>query len=413
MSSQEIADFYPLATAVSPSQVSGFLASQHWTQVDVHEGAFERWAQPDFNPEHYPQILYLLPLNREYADFARRFAELMAALADHYGCDSAGLRQLISRHTWDSLTVRLAHVDPDADTIGLTEARETLEAIHRLLDASARYTHDPYTSFGGRPSREVTSYLRERVTLGHTQRGSFVFPVYSLLRGQDDSPQPFGRAVMENLAKGLSWLGNRPFDAELGANAGSTQKLAAKLAKVLLPLSGFPDLKSISLSLQWAPGRPEPRFGVDESTLFTPETIRTAHANASQAAGRPRSTQWVDRDDLPSTPAVPTTAYDPTERVNFSGPVLAVTLDNRLSASGSAGGFVIVGRDGLRPPSEVQVAINADDYLSAVVAHRARALVTVRGTMFQRAGTWWVDGQVSFQTDRSALPSSQTTHDDQ
>ncbi|MEU9420421.1 hypothetical protein [Streptomyces sp. NPDC048272] len=421
MSGQEIADFYPLTTAVSPSQVSGFLASQQWTLVDIREGAFERWAAPGFNPDHYPQVLYLLPLDSEYADFDRRFAELMAALADRYTCDADSLHQLISSRHWDSLTVRLAHTDPDADTIGLTEARDTLEAIYRLLEVSARYTDNPYTSFAGRRSQAVVSYMRERVTLGHTQRGSFIFPVYSLLDGRGGSPASFCRAVMENLAKGLSWLHGEPSEAEHDDTMGGTQRLAVMLAKALLPLAELPDLKSIGLSLQWASGRPGPGLDLDGDTLFTPESIRTAHGSATQAAERhsPRSTQWDDPGLTSaaaprSAPSLPSVTYDQPERVDFSGPVLAVTLDNRASLSSGTGGFVVVGRDESGAPREVQVAITEEDYYSAVAAQRARALVTVTGTIFRdRAGTWWVDGQIRFGAERSALPSAHTPHDDE
>ncbi|WP_330331001.1 hypothetical protein OHS33_15555 [Streptomyces sp. NBC_00536] len=416
MSSLEIADFYPLTTSVSPSQVSGFLSSRHWTLVDVREGAFERWAPPGFDPEHYPRVLYLLPLNREYADFDRRFAELMSVLAEHYACDSPGLQRLISSRSWDCLTVRLVHADPDSDTIGLAEAKDTLGAIYRLLDVSARYTHDPHTSFGGRRSHTVMSYMRERVTLGHTQHGSFIFPVYSLLDGRGDSPKAFARAVMENLATGLSLLGGDPLDIEQDHNTGGAQRLAAMLANALLPLSKFPGLKSVDLSLQWASGHPGPRLDMDTSTLFTPETIRTAHGTATQVAfGRSSRSTQLDTPPRASTSAISTSPvprsmpYESRPLEEFSGPVLAVTLDNRASVSGGASGYLVIGREEQGEPAEVRVAITEEEYYRAVAAHRERRPVAVTGAVFQRGRTWWVDGQISFGAGRPALPSVQSS----
>ncbi|MFE7092956.1 hypothetical protein [Streptomyces erythrochromogenes] len=416
MSSLEIADFYPLATSVSPTQVSGFLSSRHWTLVDAREGAFERWAPPGFDPEHYPRVLYLLPLNREYADFDRRFAELMSVLAEHYACDSPGLQRLISSRSWDCLTVRLLHADPDSDTIGLAEAKDTIEAIYRLLDVSARYTHDPHTSFGGRRSHNVMSYMRERVTLGHTQQGSFIFPVYSLLDGRGNPPKAFARAVMENLATGLSLLGSGRSDIEQDHNTGGPQRLATMLAKALLPLSEFRDLKSVSLSLQWASGHPRPRHGLDTSTLFTPETIRAAHSSATHmAAGRPSQSTQLDAVPWASPPAISTSLvprsmpHESRPPEEFSGPVLAVTLDNRASVSGGTSGYVVIGREKRGEPAEVRVAITEEDYYRAVAAHRERRPVTVTGTVFQRGRTFWVDGQISFGAGRPALPGTQSS----
>lgn len=395
MSERGIGDFHSLASTLPPYRVSDFLALQSWVLVEKREGLYERWAPPGFDPDSYPQTLYLLPLNNGYADYERRLVEILVELSRIYECDADGLLQRIQHGRSDSLLVRLIHHDSNSESVGLAEAKDTLSVVHRLFDLSARYTYDSNSSFRGRPNRVVASYLKERVALGHTLRGSFIFPFYSLLHARGGSSQGFARGVFENLAKGLQWIKGDVSDlVEREAEALELSRLGLALAAALKPIAKFPDLASFDISIrryQVFVGQADSPVALGLVFSFTPDEITGPHSlrRSSPISGNVESRRLTQAMQMASE----------SRSIDFTGLVVAVTLDERVAGKNGGSGYsAVVRRVGGDEDSQEDfyVEISEDDYWRAIEANRQRDEVRVVGFVDRRRGVRRVRGEIDF-----------------
>ncbi|WP_203733116.1 hypothetical protein, partial [Streptomyces sp. SID12501] len=166
-------------SVIPPGNVSRYLHAQGWDLIDRREGLLEEWAEPAGPNGESNSEIHLLPINDEYRDFGRRFVEFLSAVGNYYEIDAHELYRRIHVESVDVLLLRLSRAEGPGDSVGIGAASGALNVVHRMLKMSARYTASPFSEFTGRMKPEASNYMKNHVSLGHTRRGSFVFPILS------------------------------------------------------------------------------------------------------------------------------------------------------------------------------------------------------------------------------------------
>ncbi|MBZ6135445.1 hypothetical protein [Streptomyces olivaceus] len=364
-----------LSTLTSPA-ISDFLRGSGWIRADLREGLAEYWLPPEAATDAAENEPYLLPLDEERRDYRRRQAELLADLADYFGDSPAQLVRRITASHFDTLVLRARPAGPD-DSVALSEAACLLDAGLEMVTISALYTDNPYrTSWGSRRSAPVAAYLRDGVRLGHTERGSFVFPVLShLVEPRPAAELPFGREVMMNLAAALgrvhSW-GDEALRAE-----PDVAPFDAAIAKAFKPLAKLADL-SLELSFRWASAHALPPAPSPATLAFD---VAAAHAIVRKAQQTTEHDVGLLAPRRPG-PAIRTRPASHAHVVALTGHVIAIGVDSRNEQHGQSPYFLVL-RAG---EEDYFMAVSQEEHGYALRAREDHRTVTARGTISVEGG---------------------------
>jgi hypothetical protein len=407
MSQNAVDDYYALASLIPPEQVSSYLHAQGWDLVDRREGLLEEWAEPSTPDGQVDSEIHLLPINRQYRDFVRRFVEFLRVVADYYGIDAHELSHRLRLGNTDVLLFRISGDGDSRDSVGLEEAGGVLRVAHRMLKLSARYTASPGKEFTGRMKPEAREYIEKNVTLGHTRRGSFVFPILSGPRIERGAEALFARRVVENLAIGLHRVKSIADDIQ-SAVSDEFAPLVVALADSVQDLTKVRGLEVIDISFRWAPERGAPRHVPDSMITLESSSIRQLGITGSRIGEilrgnfDERFTAAMTRKNLmdrPADPAVP--ALPPMEFTEISGEVVALQIDDRRIRDWGTQ-YSIVIRSGSRNVTfDVQIPVSESDYSLAAEARGRGTTVTAMGRLLRMDSGHVLEGEVTFNGELS------------
>ncbi|MEU0953967.1 hypothetical protein ABZ353_16730 [Streptomyces niveus] len=404
MSQNLVDDFYALTSLISPEQVSRYLFAQGWDLVDSREGLLEEWAEPvTLNGEDGPEI-HLLPINGHYRDFARRFVEFLKAVADYYGIDAHELSHRLRLGDTDVLLFRISGGQNSHDSVGLDEADGVLRVAQRMLKLSARYTASPGKEFTGRMKPEAREYIEKNVTLGHTRRGSFVFPILSGARMGRGVEGLFARRVVENLAIGLHCVTSIAEDIHPAVSDEFTPLVIA-LADSVHDLSRVSGLQVVDISFRWAPGRGVPRHVPDAALILESATIRQLGMTGPRVKEILRGNHderfvAATQTELMETPVTsPAPTLPSGEFAEIRGAVVALQIDDRkISDWGTR--YSIVIRSGSRDAAlDVQIPVSQNNYELATEARNRGIAVTAVGRLLRGNSGHILEGEVIFNDE--------------
>ncbi|WP_328674945.1 hypothetical protein [Streptomyces sp. NBC_00343] len=383
--------FRALIPSVSPSLISDFLGQSGWTLAERREGLAEYWTEPDSSDGPGDRYTVLLPLDEEMRDFKRRLAELLAELGAHFNDDASQLFQRISRMSWDALIFRTESVDTD-DSVSLVYATKMLDVGMEMMRLSALYTFDPHRSSRSRKkSSRVRDYLQEDVRLGHTERGSFIFPILSRVGAGNDSGSTFGRHVMANLAQSLERIHRWSDDATRFRN--ETPPLDLAIAKQLASVTRAPGFDRLNVSFRWAAILSDPPVSSRVPLVFDTQAIVTAReiTRRLQEPQRTRPVDEITRDPVdrpagsrgwsshaPRPPALTTRV--PEARV--SGRVISLGLDDRSTERGESPYFIVL----QTAEGDVWVSVTEEEHDFALRARADNESVTAVGAVTDQDG---------------------------
>ncbi|MEU1004416.1 hypothetical protein [Streptomyces tibetensis] len=393
-----------LIPSLPPTRISSFLESCGWALVERREGLLEHWEEPH---GHSPQRrTYLLPLNREMRDFDRRFAEFLAELAQHFECNAAQLAQLLTSEDWDTLFLRTNSTGRE-DSVGLAQAANILSVGMRMLELSALHTANPqrFTRRGTRSVR-VKDYLRDGLLLGHTERGSYIFPIYSRVEEWGSGSTPFGRHVVVNLARALDRVRSWP---ELHERGEEDPRFDLEVAKALQPLTSHHTFESLEISFQWAPSQELPADIPDNPLVFEMPTIRAVtQSAASQQRTPPPAGDRISKErsgKLPPSPPRMTrsskraTTASEGSRISITGYVVAIGIDDRDRHRTGSPYFVVV----RAAENEFTIPVTREWYDFAVHARDSGQVLTATGTLGGDDDTGVLYGAVVRSGDRTEI----------
>ncbi|MFC5170023.1 hypothetical protein [Streptomyces mutomycini] len=406
MSQNLVDDFYALTSLVSPERVSRYLYTQGWDLVDRREGLLEEWAEPTTQNREVDSEIYLLPINEQYRDFARRFVEFLKAVADYYRIDAHELSHRLKLNDADVLLFRISGGQNSHDSVSLDEADGVLRVAQRMLKLSARYTASPGKEFTGRMKPEARQYIERNVTLGHTRRGSFVFPILSGPRMGRGADALFARRVVENLAIGLNRVASISEDIHSAVPDDFTPLVIA-LADSVHDLSRVQGLQVVDISFRWAPERGVPRHVPDAALVLESATIRQLGMTGSRVREilrgnyGERFTADTQRGLMQKPAAPPAPTAPTTEFTEISGVVIALQVDDRkISDWGTQ--YSIVIRSGTREGAlDVQIPVSQNNYELATEAHSRGIMATAMGRLLRVNSGYFLEGEVIFNGELS------------
>ncbi|WP_159046804.1 hypothetical protein [Streptomyces sp. NRRL F-4707] len=373
--------FRILIPSLSPSLISRFLDHSGWVLTARHEGLAEYWTEPESD-----QPPALLPLNMDMRDFDRRMAELLAELGRRFEDDAAALLRRIDRINWDVLVIRTGDMNHE-DSVSIVHATKLLDVGMEMVRRSALYTLNPNrSSWGKKQSHRVTDYLQKSVRLGHTERGSFIFPILSRVEVRGDDGSAFGRQVMSNLAQALSTVHHWSTGGTWQQSETSLFDIA--IAKPLISVAEDPSLHRVNISFRWSPTLsappPSSSFSLDFDALTmnaAREAIRELEASQSAASDTrtrvfddpaPVSRGWVTHTPRHALPAT----NPPSKQI--SGHVVSIGVDDRDETPHF---IVLRGTHG-----DVRVLVTEADYDFAMRARAEGQQVTAEGELLDREG---------------------------
>lgn len=343
-----------VASKVRPGPLQEYLRSRGWHPEAVEAGRVASYIKDGITVD--------VPQRVEFADYARRVAEVLGILAEMEHRSPQLLIDDLLQPVGDALGVRVDSEATRNGTLPLLESLRLREATKNLLLASAHSVLQPMDYFP-RMSRSEATALIGSVKEGQNQRGSFVarfiVPVEPAVGEQLDTiDAPFGRRVTSLLltavdsVQRIRALGAYEELLRMGCNGVSGNLLSA-----LHSMSQAVGAGKLEFAVDWARNRPVPS-GVPTRVLFPAEALQGLDAVADQLKSQAQ-----------------------TKGVSVEG--FVIRLDR--SETQGPGQIVVLQDDEVK---RVSVTLDERDYAVAIQAHKQGQSVRVVGTLAKLGRTW-------------------------
>jgi hypothetical protein len=155
--------------SLRPGDVQLYLSSRGWTSRPYgREGNALLFVHPSF-----PEVDLLLPLRKDFRDFADRMRELVVALGTIEQRPVQAIINDLSGPAGDALRLRVAGSVAALGNLPLDEAIKLVEGARQLLWSSAFSEIHPEALHTQRTNKQVSGFLKG-CRFGQTERGSFV-----------------------------------------------------------------------------------------------------------------------------------------------------------------------------------------------------------------------------------------------
>ncbi|MFG2325669.1 hypothetical protein [Streptomyces sp. NPDC048568] len=380
MTRSALGGYREVASALTPSAVSQFLASHDWELELQQPKVREIWryaASPSATTHRV-----MIPLATDFEDFTPRFVDALESLGHIHDWDAGQLLERVIATRADLFFVRLDQEMMDG-TIPFQQAEKTLQALVKMMKSAATTAADPHHSHRGRRPAAVNNFLDEDMRLGHTKHGSFIFTIVSRLGAQpigdrEQPTMPFSRQVMETLARGLETTKRltHTWDQEAFASP-SRLGLSAGLVESLEEMSQPQHLRSLDLSFEWAAAERKPDVGL--------------------------TTIALDRDllaELSSVREQLERSEEPVRRETLIGPVKSLVRGQSTPSEEESGTAIVVADINGRT-LKVHVPLVGEDHAWAIMAYEQRLPFTVTGDLSYKRRAWRLSGDI--EVDSSFL----------
>lgn len=323
------------------------------------------------------------PRNARWRDYARRVREVLAELSQLEGRSESVIAQDIQRASRDIVRVR-AVVDGRTDgSIPLEDGTLLARSTRSLMLAAACAAWEPRRAYQNRKPQPASEYVKG-LSMGQTEIGSFVLTVLSPVPpaftqqanlpfvDTSATPDHYNRKVTRTLSTALAGVKQAtessiltgaitPFDEAVAMG------VSADLCESLGIICESATITAVSISLGWAPARPEP-IHVPTHHEFTPDAL--AYIKEAGRSLRERS---------------------PVEGFEVLGIVIAIDrpTGDPYQASDAFAGVATVLADVDGRPRKVRIAVFGDDWTKAHDAMKKGLLLSCRGEL-TREGKFFV-----------------------
>lgn len=344
-----------MSSRVRPGPLQEYLRSRGWQLEEASETRGVASYIKDGVTVDIPQRV-------DFADYARRVAEVIGLLAE---MESRGPQLLIEdllQPVGDALGVRIDSEGTRNGTLPLLESLRLREATKNLLLAAAHSELLPLDYFP-RMSRAEATALIASVREGQNQRGSFVarfiVPIEPAIGEQLDAlDAPFGRRVVSRLLSAVQSVQRvRALGAYEELLRMGRQGVSGNLLSALHSMSHVVGAGSLEFAVDWARNRPIP-LAAPSRVLFPGESLEGLDAVADQLKSQAQ-----------------------TKGVSVEG--FVIRLDR--SDPDAPGQIVVVQDDEVK---RVNVTLQDSDYTLAIQAHKLGQPVRVVGTLTKQGRTW-------------------------
>lgn len=367
------AELRAAAAAIKPVPLQEYLRSRGWTLEEDRSAALGvvSYARDG--------VLVDVPQRQDFADYARRVAELLALLAEVEGRSALALVDELTQPAGDVLGVRVDSEQARSGTLPLVESLRLREGTKNLLLASAHSAIAPQAYFP-RMSRTEAASLLASVREGQSQRGSFVarfiVPVEPAVGELPFGDDPFGRRVVKLLMRALEGVQRvRSLGAYDELLTMERQGVSGNLLAALAAMRGVIGAGALELSVSWARNREAPEQ-LPARVVFPAEALEGLDAVADQMKSRAQTKAFAVEGYV-------TRLDRPAGQTDGPGDVVLVPSDD----------------DELR---RVSVHLGAASYTEAIRAHQNGELVRVVGTLEKQGRRWVLSDATGFEI----VPSS-------
>ncbi len=345
---------------ISPGALSAYARSFGWTKTGTYGDHSDV-----YTAEGLPEIL--LPRHQSLGDYASVVSRLLEIFAKAAELDELALyRDLV---TADRDVIRVRASEGEDGSVTASDGVRLMHGARDMLLAAACSVQNPQRVYRAGANKEANTYL-EQVRLGQTEQGSFVVTLLSpvvppviqhaLIDEVALDDDPFERQITKRLASALAATreaAERTVGGEADAFAravelGVSANLCEALVEVIDP---FPFL---NVSVTWARTRP---------VSVARNVVRFSGSDVPVLREAARS--FRDREPRPDVDIfgiVRTLARDEAE---VDGTVTLLAF--------------IEGRN-----QSVKTVLRQSDYERAILAHKEKAPVIIKGDL-ERIGQRW------------------------
>jgi hypothetical protein len=368
------AELRDAARAIKPVPLQEYLRSRGWRlDKDLSEESGVVLYAHD-------GLVVDVPQRTEFADYARRVAEVLSLVADVEQRSPLALVEELIQPAGDVLGVRVDSEIARSGTLPLLDSIRVREGTKNLILASAHSAITPQAYFP-RMSRGDAATLLASVREGQNQRGSFVarfiVPVEPAVGEQvpmdDESFDPFGRQVVKLLMRALDGVHRvRSLGAYDDLLSMEGQGVSGNLLAALAAMRTAIGAGSLELSMSWARNRKPPE-NVPSRVEFPAEALHGLDAVAEKMRGRAQTKGFELEGYV-------TTLKRPAAEVDTAGDV-----------------DIVPSGDDARELSKVSVHLASEPYKEAIAAHRNGELVRVVGTLSKKGRRWILTDASGFE----------------
>lgn len=365
--------------SLSPQEVASYLQAKGWILDSTVAGMVETFSRET----HGRQRRVILPLSREFADYALRLSELLDVVQDEEQRSQLSIVSDVVNALKDVVRVTWSGPETRDGTVPLDLGANIVERAKDLLRAGACAAVERKASYASRPPSQVTEYLAQ-ARYGQTESGSYTVtllsPLSPSLTGaeagklfESQVSEPFGRAVTLTLAEAL---GEVEHAAERSLESSTLEAFRAAVPKgvsadLCSAVAGLGSYEGASAALRigftWAPSRPVSP-GTPTALVIKPDHMpvisRAARALRQKA---PRGSYTMRGHIVRLTRG---------ETDNLGEVTIAGFVDDA--------------------PRKVHVALEGPEYSLATAAHDQRELVVCSGRLEQAGNAYWLRDAMGF-----------------
>ena len=345
---------------ISPGALSAYARTSGWTKTGTYGDHSDV-----YTAEGLPEIL--LPRHQSLGDYASVVSRLLEIFAKEAELDELALyRDLV---TADRDVIRVRAVEGEDGSVTASDGIRLIHGARDMLLAAACSVQHPQRVYRAGANKEANTYL-EHVRLGQTEQGSFVVTLLSpvvpppiqhaLIDEVASDDDPFERQITKRLAGALAAT-REATELTIGGEADAFAKsvqlgVSANLCEALI--EGIEPFPSLNVSVTWARTRP---------VKVIRNVVRFSGSDVPVLREAARS--FRDREPRPD--------------VEIFGIVRTLTRDE-AEVDGTVTLLAFIGGRN----QSVKAVLRQSDYEQAILAHKEKAPVVLRGDL-ERIGQRW------------------------
>ena len=350
--------------SLRPRDVQLYLSSQGWV---INDGGSSDVATSYHNPK-FGDAEILLPLRRDFADFALRMSDVVQTLAILQRKSIWEILNALSGPPSDVLRLRVASSETTLGNVPLDEGIRLLRGGRDMLLSAACSVVRPRAFHPEKPFKDARDFIEE-CRLGQTERGSFVAtiiaPVPPMLSQrsfmeEDEAFQkemePFARQVTTRLMSGLELVDHAVKEARLDPILeGIENGVSANLCDAVVAMRPAGDQSRVDIRMTWSRSRPRLPVGVPDVVTFGRADFEIIEEASRRLRERARPERERFEGKIVELRSLIASLYD--------------DLEGKVVLRAIVGGQIV----------RIKIVLNRDDYRRACDAHRDDRLVAVSG----------------------------------
>ncbi|MBX2982167.1 MAG: hypothetical protein KF843_05830 [Flavobacteriales bacterium] len=372
----------PFLRTYKPLDTLAYLRDRNWILQDEVPERYAVLTKHTNGDEFEVQV----PMSTVLRDLDRRVLELLQTL---HAEEERPLDQIVEDLSLPSMDIIRTRIGIDSrynGTLPMEDGTNAFREVRNLFLAAACSAVSPKPIYTKRKFQQAMDYVRG-ARLGQTQRGSYVITVYSPVLDdlptspqasldldiEGDEPVPFGRRTVSILNEALA-LANEGIASMAKGRKQDVEELVQRgvsvnLCEAVNALNIYGGGTGIELSTTWS------------RVIEPPKGVKNMHQFSSDAGS------WLTK--LANSVR---SKSDTLEDVSVRGAVRMLDSEKPKRY----GKIKIIGTVEDKSAT-IEVNLDGEDYLQAIVAHKAERQVELSGDLKKRGKVWQLNKPSDFK----------------